>query len=172
MEIVTRKEAQERGDVTYFTGEPCGKGHIAKRSVSNRACYGCRAEANKKRKYWREEKHKKTASQYRKNNPVFCLMEGARNRAKKKGIPFELDYSDIIIPEFCPILGIPLFRNEGKTACPNSPSLDRVNPDLGYVKGNVQVISHRANTIKNDASIEELLAVVEYIRSHMSSCTL
>ena len=165
MEIVTRKDAIEKGDIWYFTGETCKHGHVSKRSVKNRACQECRAVHAKNAKPWLRESHKKTAAAYRKNNPIVGLMERARNRAKVKGILFTIEYTDVVIPDVCPILGIPLFRNEGGKPSANSPSLDRVIPELGYVPGNICVISHRANTIKNDATAEELLAVIEYIRS-------
>ena len=56
------------------------------------------------------------------------------------------------------MLGIPLFPNTGGSPCPNSlsPSLDKIKPHLGYVPGNVLVVSHRANMIKHDATPEEL----------------
>lgn len=65
----------------------------------------------------------------------------------------------IVIPDRCPLLGIPLqqaggFREAG------SPSLDRIRPELGYVPGNVWAISYRANQIKNDATLAELRAIV------------
>ena len=67
-----------------------------------------------------------------------------------------------MIPESCPILGIPLFM--GTRHNPNSPSLDRVDNTLGYVKGNVQVISYRANALKKDASIKELKGLANWVR--------
>lgn len=69
----------------------------------------------------------------------------------------------MVIPDFCPVLGLPLYRNSGGAAQgPNSPSLDRVNPALGYVRGNVKVISSKANAIKSNATPEELLRVAAY----------
>lgn len=38
----------------------------------------------------------------------------------------------------------------------DSPSIDKVIPELGYVRGNVWVISNKANRIKNNATLEEL----------------
>ena len=65
----------------------------------------------------------------------------------------------------CPVLGIPLVIGEG--ACSdNSPSIDRIIPELGYVKGNIKVISRRANRIKNDATPDELFKVWQYALNH------
>ena len=96
-------------------------------------------------------------------DPAGYMHYTIKARAKKDGTPFFIEPCDIIIPEYCPVLGLPLTFNSGRPQ-DNSPSLDRINPDLGYVKGNVRVISYRANTLKNNASMEELLAVVEYMR--------
>ena len=72
-----------------------------------------------------------------------------------------------MIPLHCPVLGLPLYRNSGGAAQgPNSPSLDRIDPDLGYVRGNVKVISARANSIKSNATPEELLRVAAYYQEN------
>jgi hypothetical protein len=88
-------------------------------------------------------------------DPKYSMWSGAKTRAKKLRVPFNLDLDDIEIPQECPLLGIKLERGE-RCQQPFSPSLDRIIPELGYVKGNVMVISYRANAIKNDASVEEL----------------
>lgn len=93
------------------------------------------------------------------------MWQKVKDRANSKDIEFSIDVEDIIIPEFCPVLGIPLFRNTGgngpKT---NSPTLDRINPKKGYVKGNVIVISYRANRIKNDATWQELQSIANWLK--------
>lgn len=73
-------------------------------------------------------------------------------------MPFNIEESDIVIPKCCPILCTALILNKNyKYSNPeHTPSLDKINPKLGYVKGNVQVISFKANTMKNSATIEEL----------------
>jgi hypothetical protein len=84
------------------------------------------------------------------------MLSGAKSRAAASGMDFSITRDDIIIPEFCPYLGIPLIGSGRKGANPNSPSLDRIDSTKGYVPGNVEVISHRANTIKNNSTVEEL----------------
>lgn len=80
---------------------------------------------------------------------------------------FNLTVDDIAIPAFCPALGIPLFKATGaKAQGPNSPTLDRIVPELGYVRGNVRVISARANQIKSNATPEELLRVACYFKEN------
>ncbi len=106
-----------------------------------------------------------------KRNPIMVqtnnMIRRARSRAKKKNIPFDIDQAYIrsLVPSHCPILGIELEwsvqRGNGNCPLSNSPSLDRIVPEQGYVKGNVWIVSHRANTIKSDASYEELKLVTD-----------
>tara|TARA_R100000951_G_C2625377_1_gene175824 strand:+ start:433 stop:936 length:504 start_codon:yes stop_codon:yes gene_type:complete len=88
------------------------------------------------------------------------MLRCARHRAKVNELPFDIEIEDIIIPSVCPLLEIPLILDLSRIG-PNSPSLDRLIPSLGYVKGNVSVISHRANTLKNNASIDELMLLTD-----------
>lgn len=66
------------------------------------------------------------------------------------------------MPESCPVLGIPMFSGTDGIQCDNSPTLDRIIPELGYVRGNVIVVSAKANRIKNDATITEIQQVLDY----------
>ena len=102
------------------------------------------------------------------------LLSLAKFRAKKQGIPFDLTVEDITIPEFCPILGIKLESGRGKGLLRSDtiPSLDKIRPELGYVRGNVWVISWRANRLKSDASAEELELIVSALRRRKSWNTL
>lgn len=95
------------------------------------------------------------------------MFKSAKTRAKKNNIEFSIALSDIVIPKECPYLHIPLSFGTGSVG-PNSPTLDRIDPTLGYVPGNVTVCSFRANAIKRDATPEELksmyLAVKDMVR--------
>lgn len=105
-------------------------------------------------KYYQEHKllWKKQDSALR-ANPSKYLWKSAKNRAKKKHVLFEISVEDVtkVLPKNCrcPILGIPIKIQHGKCS-PNSMSLDRINPKLGYVIGNIAVISHLANTLKSN----------------------
>lgn len=99
---------------------------------------------------------------YRKANPEQVLLNAARRRARVKGVPCTITLKDIRIPDFCPVLGIELVQASG-VFTDQSPTLDRRVPEDGYVPGNVCVVSYRANRIKNDASIDELKAVLAYM---------
>ena len=94
--------------------------------------------------------------------PERKMWTSAKWRAKEAGLAFDIRIIDVDIPYVCPILGIPIFTSPER-AGPNSPSLDRVDNSKGYVRGNVRVISHRANTIKSDLTLEQAKQLVLYI---------
>jgi hypothetical protein len=103
---------------------------------------------------------------YYQNNWVNVVLAGAKRRARKMNLPFDLKIDDIKIPDVCPALGIPIYPGDGTTH-DGSPSLDRIIPELGYIKGNVVVISHKANRIKSNGSLSDLEAVVAYVKQHL-----
>jgi hypothetical protein len=91
------------------------------------------------------------------------LLGKAKSRAKALGIEFSITIQDIPVPEFCPVLGIPLFPGI-KVITDNSPTVDRIRLDRGYVSGNARVISYRANRLKSNATIQEIEQVLCYLR--------
>lgn len=93
------------------------------------------------------------------------LYSVAKQRAKKRQQEFSIDKSDIILPTHCPVLGIELKYNQGTGAGgkDNSYSLDRIDQDKGYIKGNIQVISHKANSMKFTATKEELVKFADWV---------
>lgn len=97
-------------------------------------------------------------------DPRVYLLKCARARARKYDRELSITVDDIVIPTHCPVLGLELTVFSDKTAAPNSMSLDRIDNDLGYVPGNVIVISYRANILKKDATIAELEALVNFYK--------
>lgn len=91
------------------------------------------------------------------------MYERAKSRARRYGVPFDIDPEDIEVPSLCPALSIPLVRSDDITD--NTPSLDRINPSKGYVRGNIAVISNKANRIKSNAEAYEIESVAIWLRS-------
>jgi hypothetical protein len=83
-------------------------------------------------------------------------------------LEFNLTQEDVRIPEVCPVLGIPLYFTAGHRT-DNTPSVDRLDNTRGYVRGNIAVISWRANLIKRDTTLKELEALVMYLKRGGSS---
>lgn len=91
------------------------------------------------------------------------MLRTARAKAARAGVPFGLSLEDIHIPDRCPVFPeIRLSRSTGG-AHYASPSLDRLIPQLGYVPGNVAVISLFANRLKSNASPAELRRLADWM---------
>ena len=111
----------------------------------NTVCKDCRKPVSKML-------YKTTTLEYR-------MWHASKSRAKRKGIPHSILLVDVVIPEFCPVLGCKLQAGHHLYA----PSLDRIVPELGYVKGNICVISNKANMIKSSASVDEIGKVYKWL---------
>ena len=148
----------------------CGKEWkvvVKKDAISTKKAHFC-AECSKKLSNWEKKKLrykndpdyyeycKKQKSDSHKRHIVHYLWFRAKQRAEKHGYDFDIDEEDIIIPEKCPLLEVPLILGD-KGNYEYTPSLDRIDNSKGYIKGNIQVISSKANTMKNSATPEELI---------------
>lgn len=89
-------------------------------------------------------------------------MVRIKARAQKNGIPFDLTLEDFEIPFECPALGIPLIISDPHKL--QSPSMDRLDPTKGYIKGNVRVISYRANQVKSNSTVQEMEKVLNWYK--------
>ena len=77
----------------------------------------------------------------------------------------DLEPDDIKIPDHCPALGIPLDKRDAD----HHPSLDRFDNSKGYTKDNVNVISFRANHLKNDATLDEIEKLYTWMKAQTES---
>lgn len=105
---------------------------------------------DKARKWGRDSYHR------RKQDPInikYYLLRHAKARAAKKQIPFNITIEDIVLPDVCPYLKVPFDRNTRKYGY----SLDRIIPEKGYIKGNIQVITQLANAMKWESTPAELV---------------
>lgn len=109
------------------------------------------------------------------DKPFDKLHRNKKASCKKQGILYNLDaeYLNSIWTGKCPILGIelskysPYSKSSDKTA-----HLDRINPTKGYIKGNVAFLSSRANRLKNNASVEEVKSILNYMLKSESATTI
>lgn len=129
---------------TRVRGKPCNKCGGTQFYVSANRCVPCH------RAMWRKNRAELSDAER--------LWRQARNRSRRFDRDFNIEISDIVVPEICPVLKIEMVK----------PSLDRVDNEKGYIKGNVRVISHRANSLKRDASLEELRSLVKYVEDHLN----
>jgi hypothetical protein len=147
-------------------------------AVFNRVCNTCQEERpesefykNRKGsyKYCKTcyiEKNKGYQESYRTNNRFAIRVRACKARAKYKGLPFDLteEYLREVWTGVCPVFNTPLDIQALKNS-PKHAELDRIIPELGYVKGNVVWLSQRANRLKHDAKLEELERLVGWLKS-------
>ena len=103
---------------------------------------------------------------WRKYNQISLMYSRAKSSAKRKGIEFTISKNDIVIPEYCPLLGVK-FTNTYLNPDENRdyvPSLDRINNLKGYTPDNIWVISFKANRMKNTATLDELKVFCERVK--------
>lgn len=144
----------------------CSKEMVVPNNSGRKYCKECNLERQRQRardQYKNgpnEARTRATQKQLRKykEDSVYRLFVRSRGRASVEGREFNLELSDIIIPSVCPVLGTPFQYKTYYTA-----SLDRIDSSKGYIKGNVQVMSHKANAMKNSASQQELIKFAEWV---------
>lgn len=93
------------------------------------------------------------------------LWGKSKKRAKSDGIEFTLSPDDIVVPTHCPVMGCELRFEKGISD--HQPSLDRVDNSLGYVPGNVRVISWRANYLKKNLTLEQMELMLAYMKNEI-----
>lgn len=173
----TRKEAQLLLSKEYRTGKICPHGHIANRRTDNGACTDCQA-LYKRELYtsgWRQtpnkvvisSANKKWCEMHPKQHWIIRAVSRAKKRAELCGVPFDITVTDIenIMTDTCPIFGTEFKFIGNKTSKGDSPSLDKVDPIKGYVVGNIEIISMKANVIKQNATSTEIFKVAEWLKT-------
>lgn len=150
-----RQDAILQRRTTYYTGKPCKRGHLSERRVSNKICLQCA----------REIYRITDRDNYRYKDTFYRQYLARKQNAKRLGIPFSIQFSEIETPDYCPVLGIKLNYGWSGEKCRDDTkaTLDKVIPNLGYVKGNVFVISWRANKLKSNMTVTELKMILKYI---------
>ena len=150
----------------------CGEQEAAYKAV--RYCKPCFSEKNKD--YYRENRSRIRLKRGYTEEPLvpltklqkleYYLYANAKRRAKKKNIEFSITIDDIVIPTHCPVLGLELSVNRNGKFNHTSPSLDRIDNSKGYINGNIEVISNRANILKRDGNLNSFKKLVEYMEKH------
>ena len=131
-------------------------------------------ESQKKYRTENPDKMLEYIVQYKAKNPIlfraYHVLSNIRIRSKKNNIPFDITKQNLIDmqneSDTCPCCFEPFDFNLNGPNDPHSPSVDRIIPELGYVKSNVKMICFRCNQQKNDSSIEQLEQIVRYMKKH------
>ncbi len=175
--------------VPHYYSKPCKNGHDSYRKTANGQCCKCASLDTAARlkqmpkeqlkqvrvnidKKWNNSTKGQTAKQrWKERDPkwawIVSAVGGARARSKEQDVPFSItnEYILSITSDTCPVLGTKFIFIGGSSISKHSPSIDKIIPALGYVEGNVAVISARANMIKSNASYEEVQQVADWLKT-------
>lgn len=99
------------------------------------------------------------------NNWERHMLKSTKERSLKFSIEHTISIDDIVIPDKCPYLNVPLTREIGNGYVETNASIDRIDSTGGYTPDNIQIISRLANTIKNNATKEQLTIFAKNILS-------
>lgn len=110
--------------------------------------------------------HKHGLGRYGKLANNYKMWRSAKIRANKSNMSFTITPDDIIIPERCPLLNIPIFPSKN-TPTENSPTLDRIDNSKGYSPENIWVISYKANRTKSNLNLYELKMMIENLEQKL-----
>ncbi len=120
----------------------------------------------RKRIYTAEEAYGRIvqkAKEYIQKNQKKRLYLSAKGNAKRNNVEFSLIEEDLVIPEYCPYLGVKLTNTSNQGRVQTNASIDRIEKEKGYIKENIQIVSDLANRMKQDATKEQLVAFAESI---------
>ena len=177
----SRGDALASGSIHYFNGSLCKRHqHFCPRMTASGKCHYCLRESarlKQRRLRDRPDDEKPLRHAVVKNSEKHglsrsfeqMLYNSAKQRAKKRGLEFNISVRDITIPDRCPILKMKLNKvwgssRQNNTNRANVASLDRIDPSKGYVKGNILVVSYRANLLKGNGTAEEHRKIGEFLK--------
>ena len=154
-----------------------GTGALDKPSYVHGFCKECGAPVqtllgHRQKEYCSQTCKSKCTNKHR--NPYRVVFDNCKARVKRESVwGFELDFDTFDFPEYCPYLGIKLDYDYGKGSIKeNSPSFDRIDSSKGYVSGNVEIVSHKANTMKSNGTVEEQVKMAEAVLLRYKGCVV
>lgn len=121
------------------------------------------AQANPERE---KASHARNHFAMRMTKPHWYMLYHARERAKKKNVPFTLtqEWADSVWTGRCAVTGIEFslgLRGRGPKVF--SPSLDRIIPSLGYTPENCRFVLWAVNALKHDGTDADMIMVAKAI---------
>lgn len=126
-------------------------------------------EYNRKWAQANPERVKANVAITRTNKRLEGLIRCTRQTASKKGLDHTITVNDLVKVSHCPLTGIEIDWSVHTGRHSRNPSIDRIDPDQGYIPGNVEVMSSLGNTMKCNATPEQLVAFAKEILKRYDS---
>lgn len=98
-----------------------------------------------------------------KRDQAYFLRLNLKTKARRLGLPFDLRTDDLIVPDYCPVLGIKLVRGVGGRQ-DNAATVDRLNPKKGYVRDNIIIVSNLVNDVRSTATADQILRIGKFYK--------
>ena len=158
-------------EVSSCQDPACGKEIVGLRSDAKFCSRRCGARIKARR--WhavKPEVNRERCKRYANTEKgrAVLLLKNAKDRAKRQGVPYELDL-DFVLERLrfgkCEITGLEFELSLSKKykANPLGPSLDRIIPSKGYTKENVRMVCFGINVMHHDWSDDLMLRFAEKI---------
>ena len=172
-----RKVCKHCGEEKPLSAFNKDKNRLDGRKSRCRECDAASFQAKYQDPAWREahgNRAKRWRARLKDADPArlwaYDALANAKMRSKRSGLPCSISMLDVMgaVVDTCPLLGLPLIYATGKIH-DNSPTLDRKICEHGYTKDNIAVISHRANRLKSDSTLEELQTLLNNLVQYLNS---
>ncbi len=147
---------------TYTNKKPCAVCGCLLRYLTNGQCIECQKVRVAK---WRAENPGRVGKAVREQmdrDPRLKLLREARKLAVRRGVPFDLVVDDVVVPARCPVLGVHIKLAAGPRT-DGSPSLRLIEPEKGFVRGNLVIISRRARVVMGDGTAAEHREIADWL---------
>ena len=171
MQYTKEQQTQFIKDVSTYTAKEMAVTRCLSLNQIYKMARKLRVKFPKNNKPTAERKNKSRMWMFPKELHIHEQIIHAVNRRKKnKGFPSKnkdtIEMEDLRpFPFHCPVFGIELSYDKNDYLLPNYATLDRVDNTKPYDKGNVVICSRRANNLKKDATIEELVKLANFYSS-------
>ena len=134
-----------------------------------RPCHSSTSYKSRKKRANEYRSQVKSKNEINEESRGYLLWKRAKDRAKKHNLEFNISRNQVVYwLKFgvCQATGLKLnlkFGNEKIN--PLGPSLDRINPKIGYINGNVRLVCWLFNRAKGDGSDEDVWLLAEALNA-------
>lgn len=145
------------------------KYHVNNKETENKYRETHKEHIKERKRKWRKD-NPEYFRKWRESSPFKYVVSSIKSRTKKSGLDFDLDqeYIQQIWDEcggICPMTGVPMLKiskiNDARGS--SVMSVDRIDPNKGYVKENIRLVSYWYNRTRSNYSDEFTLEMCQRV---------